>query len=226
MHDFAGFSEETFRFLDELKDNNRRSWFEANRDRYEAHWKAPALAFIEAIAPGMAALEPAMKAEPKINGSLRRINRDVRFSADKSPYEPWLHMIFSPGEHLNKSAGVHVVLTPDGVGYGAGRWAFDGPVLERYRKRLNNSKDRSALIAALEEAARVGCHLDEPHLKRLPKGYDSAPDWDYLLRYKGIVARTMEGRIMPDWIGTEKAVDEVLDRTRALMPLVGWLHAL
>ena len=226
MPTFHGFSPETFRLLTDLAENNRRSWVEANRDRYEAHWKAPAMAFIEALAPGMATMEPAMKAEAKLNASLRRINRDVRFSANKAPYEPWLHMIFWPGEHPNKGAGMHVVLSPDGIGYGAGRWSFEGPVLEAYRARLADPDERNALLDALKEAALIGCHLDEPHLKRLPKGFDPAPEWDYLLRYKGIVARTMEGRMMPDWIGTEKAVDEVLDRTRALMPLIGWLHAL
>ena len=226
MPSFKGFQPETFTFLSELKENNKRSWFEANRDRYEAFWKAPALGFIEAIRPGMAAMEPAMKAEAKINGSLRRINRDVRFSADKSPYEPWLHLIFWPGEHPNRGAGMHMVLTPDGLGYGAGRWAFDGPVLDRYRKRLGDARERGAFMEALEAAAGIGCHLDEPHLKRVPKGYDADPDWDYLLRYKGIVARTMEGGIMPDWIDSPRVVDEMLERTRTLMPLIGWLHRL
>ena len=192
MTAFTGFPSETFAYLADLKANNKRSWFEANRDRYEAHWKSPALDFIAALAPGMAAMTPAMKAEAKINGSLRRINRDVRFSADKSPYEAHLHLIFWPGEHPNRGAGVHFVLTPEGVGYGAGRWGFDGPVLERYRARLMVAREREALLAALKEAEAIGCHLDEPHLKRLPKGYDVAPDWDYLLRYKGL-GRTHDG---------------------------------
>lgn len=226
MSVFTGFSQETFSFLSDLKENNKRSWFEANRDRYEAHWKAPALAFIDAVRPAMAALEPALKAEAKINGSLRRINRDVRFSADKSPYEPMLHLIFWPGEHPNQGAGFHFVLDADGVGYGAGRWGFDGPLLARYRERLIKPSDRDALLAALGQAASVGCHLDEPHLKKLPKGFDSAPEWDYLLRYKGIVVRTMDGRMMPGWIGTGQAVDEILARARTLMPLVAWLHDL
>ncbi len=226
MSGFKGFSAETFSFLSDLKENNKRSWFEANRARYDAHWKTPALDFIEALRPGMAAMEPGLKAEAKINGSLRRISRDMRFSTDKSPYEPMLHLIFWPGEHPNRGAGFHFVLDADGVGYGAGRWSFEGPVLGRYRDRLMDKAERQALLAALEQAAGVGCHLDEPHLKKLPKGFDPAPEWDYLLRYKGLVARTMEGRLMPGWIGTEKAVDEVLERTRALMPLIGWLHAL
>ncbi|MGB3312848.1 MAG: DUF2461 domain-containing protein [Albidovulum sp.] len=224
MSPFNGFPPETFTFLADLKANNERDWFEANRDRYEAYWKAPALAFIEALRPGMAAMNPALKAEARLNGSLRRINRDVRFSADKSPYEPMLHLIFWPGEHPNRGAGVHFVLDADGVGYGAGRWGFDAPVLARYRDRLQDAADRAALLSALEQAAGIGCHLDEPYLKKLPKGFDPAPGWDYLLRYKGIVARTTEGRFMPGWISTEQAVEEVLSRTRTLMPLVAWLH--
>ncbi len=226
MPDFIGFGPETFAYLAELKANNRRSWFEANRDRYEAHWKAPALAFIEAIRPGLAALAPPLKAEAKINGSLRRINRDVRFSADKAPYEPMLHLIFWPGDHPNRGAGVHFVLHPDGIGYGAGRWAFDAPVLARYRARLADPVAREALLAALRAAESVGCHLDAPHLKKVPPGHAADPGWDYLLRYKGIVVRTMEGRLMPGWIGDARAVDDVLDRIRVLMPLIAWLDAL
>ncbi|WP_347309798.1 DUF2461 domain-containing protein [Defluviimonas sp. SAOS-178_SWC] len=226
MTRFTGFPPETFAFLADLKENNRRSWFEANRDRYETFWKAPALDFIEAIAPEMARLDPPMKAEPKLNGSLRRINRDVRFRADKAPYEPHLHMIFWPGDHPNRGAGVHLVLHPDGVGYGAGRWAFEGPVLTRYRERVCDPADRAGLMAALAEAAAVGCHMDEPHLARVPRGFGVDPEWSHLLRYKGIVARTMEGALLPDWIGTPEAVDEVMGRVKRLMPLIGWLHAI
>ncbi len=226
MPRFTGFPSETFGFLADLKENNRRSWFEANRDRYEAFWMAPALDFIEALGPGMAAMTPPMKAEPRLNGSLRRINRDIRFSADKAPYEPMLHLIFWPGAHPNRGAGFHFVLSPEGIGYGAGRWAFDAPVLARYRERLADARDRAALMAALEDARAVGCHPDEPHLKRLPAGISGEPDWDYLLRYKGLVVRTMEGRLMPDWIGSGAAVDAVLERAGKLMPLVGWLYAL
>lgn len=226
MSDFEGFPTETFAFLSDLSANNKRSWFEANRDRYETFWKAPAFAFIEALRPGMAALEPPLKAEAKLNGSLRRINQDTRFKADKTPYEPWIHLIFWPGERPNRGAGMHFVVTPDGVGYGAGRWSLEGDALERYRQRLLDPADRALLMAALDEAASIGCHLDEPQLKRVPKGYATEPEWDYLLRYKGMVARTMEGQLMPDWIGTGQAVDEVLSRARTLMPLIAWLNAL
>ena len=226
MSRFTGFPPETFEFLNELSQHNRRSWFEANRERYERDWKAPALAFIAALGPGMAAMEPAMKAEAKLNASLRRINRDTRFSADKAPYEPWLHLIFWPGERANKGAGFHFVLRGDGIGYGAGRYAFDGPSLTRYREKVQDPKARQQLLDAIEAGRALGCYLDEPHLKTLPKGSRAEPEWDFLLRYKGLVLRTMDSQFMPAWIAGPEAVDEVLERCRKLMPLVAWLHNL
>jgi len=224
MSQFAGFPPETFAFLSDLAAHNRRSWFEANRERYEKYWRRPAMDFIEALGPGMAAMEPSMKAEPKLNASLRRINRDTRFSADKTPYDTWLHLIFWPGDHPNRGAGFHFVLRADGIGYGAGRYAFAGQVLGHYRQRLQDPEARQRLLDAIEEARHTGCYLDEPHLKTVPKGCDHEPEWDFLLRYKGLVARTMDGQIMPGWIAGPEAVDEVLSRCRKLMPLIAWLH--
>lgn len=226
MAGFAGFPPETFGFLAELSAHNRRSWFEANRDRYETFWHQPALAFIAALGPGMAAMDPAMTAEPKLNASLRRINRDTRFSADKAPYESFLHLIFWPGDHANRGAGFHFVLRADGIGYGAGRYAFAGPELDHYRQRLQVPAERARLLEALEEARQIGCYLDEPHLKTIPKGHAAEPEWDFLLRYKGLVVRTMDGQIMPPWITGPDAVDEVLDRCRRLMPLISWVHTI
>ena len=65
------------RFLDELSRNNNKNWFDAHRDRYQQVYVAPALALIAAMAEPLAALDPPLTANPKVNGSLRRINRDV-----------------------------------------------------------------------------------------------------------------------------------------------------
>ena len=59
----TGFSPETFAYLNDLSVNNNRDWFEDNRNRYEAHWRAPALDFIAALADPMSRLSPKLKAE-------------------------------------------------------------------------------------------------------------------------------------------------------------------
>ena len=67
------FSTDTFEYLRDLERNNAKKWFDANRDRYEASWKSAALDFISDIAGDMGSLKPALKAEARLNGSLRRI---------------------------------------------------------------------------------------------------------------------------------------------------------
>ena len=65
----AGYWQATQTYLRELHENNSKEWFDARRADYEAHWRAPALAFIDALAGDMAALDPPLKAEARLNGS-------------------------------------------------------------------------------------------------------------------------------------------------------------
>lgn len=217
-----GFTRETFGFLADLEANNSRDWFEDNRARYEAHWKAPALAFVEALAPAMSAQQPPLKAEPRVNGSLRRINRDVRFSKDKSPYAATLHLVFWSGGHPNRSPGIHVVLSPAGVGYGTGLWGLGPEQLRRFREGVTDPAEGPALFDALDRAAKVGCTLGAPDLARLPRGYEAEGRAAELLRHKSIVARTRDNEAPPEAVIGRGATDWVLERTAALMPLLRW----
>ena len=130
------FTKATFDYLSDLQANNSRDWFEANRALYETHWKEAALDFIADLSGRMAKLDPALIGEAKLNKSLRRINRDVRFSKDKSPYSGRLHMVFWRGGHPNRSPGMHFVLHPEGIGYGAGQWGLEPAALKRIRERI------------------------------------------------------------------------------------------
>ena len=217
------FTEETFAFLADLEANNSKDWFEANRERYETHWKTPAFGFIDLVAEEMGRLQPPLKAEARLNGSLRRINRDVRFSKDKSPYAPRLHIVFWHGSHPNRSPGMHFVLTPGGVGYGAGQWAIEPARLKTLRDRI--ASDPSGLISALDSAAEVGCRLGKPDLARGPKGYEATGPAMDLLRYKGFVARTHDQTAPRSAVMGDEAKRWALERTNALLPLIRWLAA-
>jgi uncharacterized protein (TIGR02453 family) len=221
MH--AHFTPESFRFLADLEANNSKDWFETNRARYERHLKAPALDLIEELAPRLGDLDPPLKAEPRINGSLRRINRDVRFSKDKSPYNASLHLIFWAGDHPNRSPGLHVVLRPRGVGYGTGLYGLGPEQLVRYRDMVADPVEFRALEAALAAAEADGCTLGAPDLARLPKGYDADGRQAELLRYKSLVARTHGTQAPPEAVAGPDAAEWILDRATALLPLIRWL---
>ena len=216
------FTKESFAFLADLEANNDKSWFDANRARYEAYWKEAALDFIAGVSPDLAGLDPPLLAEPKLNRSLRRINRDVRFSKDKSPYNARLHMIFWTGGHPNRSPGLHVVLTPGGVGYGAGQFGLEPQALKALRERIAGA-DGDGLIAGLEAAEKVRCEIGEPDLARLPKGFEAEGRRAELLRYKAIVARTYDHSDPSSSVIGAGAKDWLLGKAEALMPLLRWL---
>ncbi len=216
----AHFKPETFAFLTELEANNSKDWFEANRSRYEEVWKAPALSFVEAIASRMASLDPSLKAEARINGSLRRINRDVRFSKDKSPYNASLHLVFWSGEHPNRSPGMHFSLYSGGVGYGAGMWGLQPAQLRTWRDLVVDRVEGPKVLKALDEAANVGCVLGEPDLARLPKGYSAEGRAADLLRHKSVVARTRGTPAPASVLTGAGAIDWAMEMTEANLPLM------
>src|SRR5213596_3207363 len=84
----AAFGPGLFSFLTDLRANNNREWFAANKDRYEEELLEPALEFVEAFAPRLAKISPHFRADARPSGgSLFRIYRDTRFAKDKSPYK-------------------------------------------------------------------------------------------------------------------------------------------
>jgi len=220
---FNGLTERTFSFLADLQANNTKEWFDNNRARYDADWKAPSLDLISALAEPMRDLTPSLKAEARLNGTLRRINRDVRFSKDKSPYNPRIHLIFWTGSHPNRSAAMHFVIHSDSIGYGAGVFGLTPAKLSVLRDRIMDPTDRAELLSAISAASAVGCAFDPPDLKRLPQGYSCDADWEHLLRRKALVMRTLEPIAPPGWLATGDAVEQIMALTRALMPLIRWL---
>lgn len=220
---YGGVPRETFAFLAGLSANNDRDWFEAHRTDYETFWLGAGLDLIAALAPAIS--EMGLHAVPKLNQSLRRIHRDTRFSKDKSPYQPWLHLIFSAGPAFNNGPGMHIVLKPEGLGYGAGQYALEPAALERMRRRMCDGADRGRLLDALATAAGAQSQLDAPDLARAPKGYDADPAWDHLLRRKSLIVRTQDDLTLPSWLFAADAPAQLADIIRGHLPLISWLTA-
>lgn len=219
---FPGIPPATPRFLADLAANNRKDWFEANRARYEADWRDVGLSLIEALQPFCNVSEPRLEAVPKIGGALRRINRDVRFSKDKSPYAPMLHIVLSPARAADRNTGFHLVLHPDRFGFGAGQYGLAPDALARFRDRVCDADDRARLFAAVETARKAGSEWDTPDLKRLPKGLEAGDDWAHLLRRKSVIVRG-ETDGLPGWLSTSRCQAEVERLSAAHLPLLGWL---
>jgi uncharacterized protein (TIGR02453 family) len=167
------FTPALFDFLRDLKRNNDRAWFQANRERYEEHVRAPALAFVADAGPHVRKISPHLVADPRpVGGSLFRIHRDTRFSRDKTPYKTAVGIQFR--HELGKDVhapGLYLHLEPGGVFAGGGVWHPDGPTLARIRDRL--AADSAAWSRAVGgKGFRSAFRLSGDTLKRAPAGYD------------------------------------------------------
>jgi uncharacterized protein (TIGR02453 family) len=164
----ASFGRELFGFLAELKKNNDRDWFNANKARYEADLLEPALAFIEDFEPYLHQISPHLRADPRrVGGSLFRIYRDTRFSNDKTPYKTAAGIWFKHEQAKDVEApGFYLHLAPGDVFAAGGIWHPETKAV---------TKIREAIVADPEgwEAATQGLTLgDGNKLKRVPPGYD------------------------------------------------------
>jgi uncharacterized protein (TIGR02453 family) len=164
------FGRELFRFLGDLKANNDRDWFAANRERYENDVRGPALDFVADFAPHLSSISEHFVADPRPSGgSLFRIHRDTRFSKDKSPYKPYVGIRFS--HELAKDAhapGFYLHLQPGSVFAAAGIWHPDTQTLGRIRDAI--AADPAAWRRA---TAGKSWRLGGDSLKRAPAGFDA-----------------------------------------------------
>jgi len=162
----AYFTPDLFRFLARLKRNNDRDWFIAHKDQYEACAHQPALRFITDFAGPLHQISPFLVADPRtLRGSLFRIYRDTRFSADKRPYKTHLAMRFSHRGKDVHSPGLYLHLEPGGCFAASGLWHPEPPTL---------LKVRNAIVTHAQEWRAVRKLLnwdDAGKLSRPPRGF-------------------------------------------------------
>jgi uncharacterized protein (TIGR02453 family) len=167
------FTQNTFRFLDELAANNNKAWFEANKKNYELLVREPALDFIEEMAPALAAFAPAFRAEPrKLGGSLMRVYRDTRFSRDKTPYKTNIGIQFRHqlGKDIH-APGFYMHIATDECFFAVGCWHPDSDALSGIRN-LIVEKPEQWLAARDDKKFHAEWNLTGDSLTRPPRGYD------------------------------------------------------
>jgi uncharacterized protein (TIGR02453 family) len=168
--DRSYFSRRTFAFLRDLKENNDRAWFAAQRERYERDVREPALRLIEDFGPRLTKLSPHFRATPR---SLFRIHRDTRFSKDKSPYKTAIGVHFR--HDLGRDAhtpGFYLHIAPGDVFLALGIWHPDADALRAIRERIADD------VAGWKRASRGPAftktfRLEGESLKRPPKGFET-----------------------------------------------------
>lgn len=107
------FSQETFRFFRELGRNNHKPWMDKNRERYRAVIVEPFRELLERLTPAARKLNPRFGVSGRVGENFSRINRDIRFARDKSPYRTQMYLLF--GEPGDAGGELYVGLSADSV---------------------------------------------------------------------------------------------------------------
>lgn len=195
---FSCFPDATRAFLEGIAANNDKAWFEANRALYEAGYVEPGKAFVSTMAPRLMAISPDVHAEPRINGSIMRVNRDVRFSKDKRPYKTHLDFWFWHGEKKGwANPGFYLRITPEQVFLGTGMHQFDKDLLDSFRHAVVLPRSGKALQAAIARVRAAGDYeIGERTRKLPPRGFEVDPDRAEFLLHEGLTAtKTLPGRV-------------------------------
>jgi len=203
-----------FEFLAELKANNNRGWFQANKARYVELAEAPMQAFIRAVGEGLRDISPRFVADPRrVGGSMFRIYRDTRFSADKAPYKTWVAARFAHRAAADgvDAPGFYIRLAPDGSAGGGGIYHPETATLTKIRTRIaQRQKDWAAL-------RRVSPEILGDRLTRPPAGFDRSHPFVEDLKLKDFYVMTS---FTAREVTSPTFVDRYLEACRDAAPLV------
>ena len=198
------FTPALFDFLADLVVNNRREWFQANRDRYERDVKDALLGFVSDFGERLPEISPHMIADPRPSGgSMFRIYRDMRFSKDKSPYKTnaGVHFRHEVGREVH-GPGLYLHMEPGNVFAAAGIWRPDSATVGKIRGAIvDNPKRWEAIVNDGRFNSNYG--LEGESLKRAPKGIDPAHPLIDHLKLKSFAAGTtfsQDDACSPDFI--------------------------
>ena len=222
MATFGGFPPQTRAFLRDVGEHNEKPWFDAHREDYERWWLAPARAFVEAIGLELTTLAPGVQAEPRVNGSIMRINRDVRFSADKRPYKDHLDFWFWEGPQRREAvSGIFCRLAPETFAVGVGAHGFDPQLLKQYRAAVVDTKTGAALAKAVKAVEGAGLEVLGERYSRPPAGFKADGDTARFLRYGAVW--TVEEAPAEAVAESPAVIEHCMAHWRAALPVHRWL---
>jgi uncharacterized protein (TIGR02453 family) len=207
---FSGFGTGMTQFFDELAADNTRTWWLANKARYEAEVREPLELLLADLADEFG--------EAKVF----RPNRDTRFSADKSPYKT--QAAAAIGVTGGHASSLYVQVSADGLMLGGGCYHPARDQLVRLREAIAADGPGASFDKAVSAIEAAGGVVDaRERLKTAPRGYrPDHPRIEYL-RMKGLIG--VVDHPPARWLHTAKAKDRVVAAWRALAPLNAWLES-
>lgn len=213
---------ETLNFLTHLKENNNKVWFDAHRKEYDAV-KANYLGCATSILSEMQKIDSSLEVlQPK--DCVFRINRDVRFSADKSPYKTNIGIVLHPHGKKFNLAGYYLHIEPQKAFIGGGLWMPEAPLLQKVRKEISYFYSDLRKILDDKEFKKMFGDLDVEEgqkLSRPPKGFEAD---DPAIEYLKLKSFTVGAQVSDDVLLSRDMVQHVVHHFKVLMPFLAFIN--
>ena len=202
---FSGFPAGAVNFYQRLEADNTRAFWQKNKDEYDELVRRPMLALLEELEPEFGP------------GHVFRPQRDIRFSADKSPYKTYQGGFVAREDGI----GYYTQISADGLLAAGGFHSHAPDQVERYRTAVDDDVDGPRLQAVVDGLRVAGLEVGGDRLKTRPRGYPADHPRLELLRHRSLTAE----RMWPPepWLATPEALDRVREVWRALVPLCDWV---
>jgi uncharacterized protein (TIGR02453 family) len=201
---FKGWPAEAIEFFEGLEADNSKAYWLDHKAVYDNAVKGPMNELLAELAPEFG------------EGRIFRPNRDIRFSADKSPYKTNIAATLGTDGYLHLSSA--------GLGAGRGMYVMANDQLDRYRQALDRDTTGVALADLVSNAAALGITVSaHDTLKTAPKGYPKDHPRIDLLRQKGLIC--WQDWKAGAWLGSAKAKTRLVEFLRRAEPISSWLDA-
>jgi uncharacterized protein (TIGR02453 family) len=211
----------TMQFLSDLKKHNEREWFAANRKRYEDARKN-FTDLIQAVINEITTFDPILKGL-EAKSCIYRINRDIRFSNDKSPYKSHFGAFILRGgnKNMHSLAGYYIHVEPDNSMIAGGAYMPPTSRLSVVREKIDEQGNDLMKIISNKEFVRYFGELEGEKLKTAPKGYPKDHKYIELLKFKSFLATKL---ISNAEVLQKNYFSDIISGCRTMKPLIDFLN--
>ena len=209
-------------YLKDLKNNNNREWFQANKNRY-TQAKIQFEDFIDKLIPGLRKIDPLIDTITAKDCAFR-IYRDVRFSTDKSPYKTSMGAYIARGGKGSMLAGYYVHVEPGASMLAGGLYMPQAEILKKVREEIYYQADEFKRIVYDQKFVEIFGKIDDPEkLKKPPKGFPGDfPDIELLKFRNYAVMHPVDDNLLTN----EHYIEYSLGVFSHLHPLNEWFNAI
>ncbi|MCX2745918.1 DUF2461 domain-containing protein [Mangrovivirga sp. M17] len=176
-------------FLSDLSENNNKEWFDENRSRYQEA-REEFIQIVSEVISGLSEKDESLRQIIEPKKCLFRINRDIRFSKDKTPYKQNFAASFSEEGKAVHKPGYYIHIQPGNSIIGGGIWLPESEHLQAIRQEIDYNGDELKSIINSDSFKNTFGELKGEKLKRPPKGYEKTNPHIELLKHKSFLGST------------------------------------